>query len=156
MSGPAAAATLTCAISARSSKEGFIASMAFSNVDAPSGCGMDFIGDIEGSSIARCCHASIRNEKSSGRRGRSTEFQISRAKELSLVWVVRLSETGGNFLSDREARIRERAYAIWQAQGGIDGHHEDHWLQAEQELGDNEPLITSDEMAAETSGLESE
>ena len=83
-------------------------------------------------------------------------FQISRAAELSVVWVIRFSETGGNFLSDREARIRERAYAIWQAQGGIDGRHEDHWLQAEQELGDNEPLVSSDEMVAETSGLEPE
>lgn len=59
-------------------------------------------------------------------------------------------------MSDREARIRERAYAIWQAQGGIDGRHTDHWLQAEQELGDNAPPIFSNEMAAEASGLESE
>jgi hypothetical protein len=36
--------------------------------------------------------------------------------------------------SDREARIRERAYAIWLAEGQPDGRHEEHWHRAAQEL----------------------
>ena len=35
--------------------------------------------------------------------------------------------------NDRDARIRERAYAIWEEQGRPDGRHEDHWRQAEAE-----------------------
>ena len=35
---------------------------------------------------------------------------------------------------DREQKIRERAYSLWQADGGIDGRHDDHWRQAEQEV----------------------
>lgn len=31
-------------------------------------------------------------------------------------------------------RIRSRAYEIWQAEGSLDGRHEDHWLQAEHEI----------------------
>lgn len=36
--------------------------------------------------------------------------------------------------NDRDDRIRERAYAIWETQGRPDGQHEDHWSQAEAEL----------------------
>ncbi|ALG71421.1 hypothetical protein VY88_01290 [Azospirillum thiophilum] len=32
---------------------------------------------------------------------------------------------------DIEQRIRDRAYAIWQAEGCPDGRNTDHWLQAE-------------------------
>ncbi|WP_424134785.1 DUF2934 domain-containing protein [Roseomonas chloroacetimidivorans] len=31
-------------------------------------------------------------------------------------------------------RIRERAHALWEQQGRPEGRHEEHWLQAEQEL----------------------
>jgi Protein of unknown function (DUF2934) len=31
-------------------------------------------------------------------------------------------------------RIAARAYELYQADGGKDGRHEDHWLQAEREL----------------------
>jgi hypothetical protein len=35
---------------------------------------------------------------------------------------------------DREQKIREKAYSLWQADGGIDGRHDDHWRQAEQDV----------------------
>lgn len=31
-------------------------------------------------------------------------------------------------------KIRARAYEIWEACGRLDGHHREHWLQAEREL----------------------
>ena len=36
--------------------------------------------------------------------------------------------------SDREERIRQRAYAIWQSEGHGHGRHEDHWHRAEREI----------------------
>jgi hypothetical protein len=36
--------------------------------------------------------------------------------------------------SDREERIRQRAYAIWQAEGHQHGRDEDHWHRAEREI----------------------
>jgi hypothetical protein len=36
--------------------------------------------------------------------------------------------------SDREERIRQRAYAIWQSEGHGHGRHEDHWRRAEREI----------------------
>jgi hypothetical protein len=35
---------------------------------------------------------------------------------------------------DREQRIQERAYAIWEAEGRPEGRERDHWQQAEHEL----------------------
>lgn len=35
---------------------------------------------------------------------------------------------------DREQQIRERAYAIWQRQGGVHGLQDEHWRQAESEM----------------------
>ncbi|EYD78083.1 Acyl-CoA dehydrogenase [Rubellimicrobium mesophilum DSM 19309] len=37
---------------------------------------------------------------------------------------------------DREERIRERAYRLWEQEGRPHGRHEDHWHQASQEVGD--------------------
>lgn len=39
--------------------------------------------------------------------------------------------------ADKEGRIRDRAYAIWESEGGPDGHHERHWHQASRELEDD-------------------
>jgi hypothetical protein len=36
--------------------------------------------------------------------------------------------------SDREERIKQRAYAIWQTEGHRHGRHEDHWHRAEREI----------------------
>ena len=35
---------------------------------------------------------------------------------------------------DRQDRIRARAYEIWQQKGSPEGHENDHWKEAEQEL----------------------
>ena len=35
---------------------------------------------------------------------------------------------------DLEHRIRERAYAIWEAEGCVAGYEHDHWSRAEREL----------------------
>jgi hypothetical protein len=35
---------------------------------------------------------------------------------------------------DREKLIKERAYSLWETEGNPDGRHEDHWVQAEQEI----------------------
>jgi hypothetical protein len=35
---------------------------------------------------------------------------------------------------DRQEKIRERAYAIWESEGCPEGKHLDHWLQAEQQV----------------------
>jgi hypothetical protein len=35
---------------------------------------------------------------------------------------------------DLEHRIRERAYAIWEAEGRVAGYEHDHWSRAEREL----------------------
>ena len=36
--------------------------------------------------------------------------------------------------TDREQRIREKAYEIWERQGRPEGGHEEHWHQAEREI----------------------
>ena len=36
--------------------------------------------------------------------------------------------------SDREERIRQRAYAIWQSEGHTHGREEEHWHRAEREI----------------------
>jgi Protein of unknown function (DUF2934) len=38
-------------------------------------------------------------------------------------------------MSDREQRIRERAYQIWEMKGRPERQEEEHWLEAERELG---------------------
>lgn len=40
--------------------------------------------------------------------------------------------------TDREQRIRERAYRIWEQQGRPEGGHDHHWLQAEREIDEEE------------------
>jgi len=40
--------------------------------------------------------------------------------------------------SDREERIRRRAYEIWQSEGHAHGRHEDHWHRAEREIAADE------------------
>ena len=36
--------------------------------------------------------------------------------------------------SDRDARIRERAYRIWDAEGRVEGKQDEHWARAEEEI----------------------
>jgi hypothetical protein len=35
---------------------------------------------------------------------------------------------------DREMKIRERAYALWEEEGRFEGRAQDHWYRAEREL----------------------
>lgn len=37
---------------------------------------------------------------------------------------------------DREQKVRERAYSLWEQNGGEHGRHEEHWQRAEAELDD--------------------
>ncbi|MDM9624557.1 DUF2934 domain-containing protein [Rhizobium sp. S152] len=43
-------------------------------------------------------------------------------------------------------RIRSRAYEIWQAEGSLDGSHEDHWRQAEHEIMHENDLLDGDDV----------
>jgi hypothetical protein len=36
--------------------------------------------------------------------------------------------------NDREQRIRDRAYALWEQEGGGHGRHEEHWARATGEI----------------------
>jgi hypothetical protein len=36
-------------------------------------------------------------------------------------------------MEDREQKLRERAYKIWEDRGRIDGSHEDDWRRAEEQ-----------------------
>jgi hypothetical protein len=44
--------------------------------------------------------------------------------------------------SDREERIRQRAYAIWQSEGHGHGREEEHWHRAEREIAAEETRST--------------
>ena len=54
-----------------------------------------------------------------------------------------------------EKRIRERAYRIWQEQGGPEGRAEDHWHRACRELDDEDRAAASDPAAIEFGADES-
>jgi hypothetical protein len=43
---------------------------------------------------------------------------------------------------DREELIRQRAYALWERDGGAHGRHEDHWAQATREVDDEAAKTT--------------
>jgi hypothetical protein len=43
-------------------------------------------------------------------------------------------------------RIRSRAYEIWEAEGSLDGRHDDHWLQAEHEVLHGNDLLDGDDV----------
>ena len=40
--------------------------------------------------------------------------------------------------SDRQARIRERAYQIWLEEGRAEGRQDEHWQRAEREISEEE------------------
>jgi len=54
--------------------------------------------------------------------------------------------------SDREERIRQRAYAIWQSEGHGHGRHEDHWHRAEREIAAEEARSSKVPRRASRSG----
>ncbi len=49
-------------------------------------------------------------------------------------------------MSDKEQRIRTRAYEIWEREGRHDGRAEDHWRRAELEV-EQEPMALDAETA---------
>lgn len=49
---------------------------------------------------------------------------------------------------DREQRIRDRAYAIWQERGCPDGSDHQHWFDAEQEIAAETASATAKKPAA--------
>ncbi|QKC89553.1 DUF2934 domain-containing protein [Mesorhizobium sp. NZP2234] len=52
---------------------------------------------------------------------------------------------------DRTDKIRDRAYAIWQREGGAHGDHERHWHQAEMEIDREAALpLTADDALPQT------
>ena len=52
---------------------------------------------------------------------------------------------------DREDRIRERAFELWQQEGSLNGRSLSHWLQAEKEVDDESEPVPEDR--ADTTGL---
>jgi hypothetical protein len=49
---------------------------------------------------------------------------------------------------DRNRRVQDRAYALWEQEGRPHGRHEEHWRQAEQEAGGNDAMAPgSDQLA---------
>jgi hypothetical protein len=52
---------------------------------------------------------------------------------------------------DREDRIRERAFELWQKEGSLDGRSLSYWLQAEKEVDDESELVPQDR--ADATGL---
>ncbi|MDG4884131.1 DUF2934 domain-containing protein [Mesorhizobium sp. WSM4884] len=57
---------------------------------------------------------------------------------------------------DRIEKIRQRAYEIWQREGGIHGDHERHWHQAEMEIDREAALpLTADDALPETREVDS-
>ncbi len=55
-------------------------------------------------------------------------------------------------MDEREAAIRLRAYAIWEAEGRPAGRDHEHWMRAEHELDTTAPPVpvTTDEQIIET------
>lgn len=47
---------------------------------------------------------------------------------------------------DRETRIRDHAYKLWEKDGSPDGKHEDHWSQAEHEIDKGDGEIEGDDV----------
>jgi hypothetical protein len=46
-------------------------------------------------------------------------------------------------MNDRERRIRERAFDLWQQGGGQQGQHAEHWVQAEREIDEEDKAGTA-------------
>lgn len=50
---------------------------------------------------------------------------------------------------DREQKIRERAYSLWEQNGGEHGRHEEHWHRAEADLDEDGASAPTQEEPAE-------
>jgi hypothetical protein len=56
---------------------------------------------------------------------------------------------------DRNRRVQSRAYSLWEDEGRPHGRHEEHWRQAEQEMGEGDGAPTG-EMAPGSGQVASE
>lgn len=54
---------------------------------------------------------------------------------------------------DREDRLRQRAYTIWESEGRPDGREGEHWAQAERELAAQPMAAEHPAAAAETGAV---
>jgi hypothetical protein len=70
---------------------------------------------------------------------------------------VLVARNGGTAMDDdRTEKIRQRAYEIFQREGGILGNHERHWHQAELEIDREAALpLTADDALPETREIDS-
>ncbi|MEZ0496483.1 DUF2934 domain-containing protein [Sphingomonas sp. IW22] len=47
---------------------------------------------------------------------------------------------------DRETRVRERAYQLWEGEGRPAGRHDDHWHDAAREIDGDETVSSEDQV----------
>lgn len=53
--------------------------------------------------------------------------------------------------TDRQQKIQERAYAIWEAEGRPDDRADAHWQQAEEQLSESDGAAAGEELQVEAS-----
>ena len=63
-----------------------------------------------------------------GRGQRQRRLTSTRGQE------ARVNQEENKLAGEREQRIRDRAYTIWEAEGSLDGKDLEHWLRAEAEI----------------------
>lgn len=54
---------------------------------------------------------------------------------------------------DREQRIKERAFELWQREGSLDGRSLGHWLQAEREIQEEDEAEAASRERVDVVGL---
>ena len=55
--------------------------------------------------------------------------------------------------SEREQRVKDRAYAIWEQEGRSDGQHQEHWVWAEAEVSAEERIAPDEAQSVQDSLL---
>lgn len=58
-------------------------------------------------------------------------------------------------MDDREQRIRERAYSIWESEGRREGSHAEHWHRASQDVDGSSVEEVNEEASERFNGEES-
>jgi hypothetical protein len=65
---------------------------------------------------------------------KATNNQVITMPEAGSVSLVRKTSPGNGSPADLEAKIRERAYQLYQERGSTPGHEKEDWLRAEHEI----------------------
>jgi hypothetical protein len=65
---------------------------------------------------------------------KATNNQVITMPEAGSVSLVRKTSPGNGSPTDLEAKIRERAYELYQERGGTPGFENEDWLRAEREV----------------------